>query len=91
MDAFGESISFDQRLYRHDIRGSIAHAEMLASVGLLSEQEADLITETLREIEKELALETLGENFIPLEVEMIKSAQIFACGFATRLIRWTRN
>ena len=29
LEAFAESISFDRRLYRHDIRGSIAHAEML--------------------------------------------------------------
>ncbi len=65
MEAFGESISFDQRLYRHDIRGSIAHAEMLASVGLLSEQEADLITETLREIEKEL-----DANHLPIRYEL---------------------
>lgn len=65
MEAFGESISFDQRLYRHDIRGSIAHAEMLASVGLLSEQEADLIAETLREIEKEL-----DANHLPIRYEL---------------------
>ena len=65
MEAFGESISFDQRLYRHDIRGSIAHAEMLASVGLLSEQEADLITETLREIEKEI-----DANHLPIRYEL---------------------
>lgn len=65
MEAFGESISFDQRLYRHDIRGSIAHAEMLASVGLLSEQEAGLITETLREIEKEL-----DANHLPIRYEL---------------------
>ncbi len=31
LEAYAESISFDRRLYRQDIRGSIAHAEMLAS------------------------------------------------------------
>ncbi len=54
LEAFAESISFDRRLYRHDIRGSIAHAEMLASVGLLSADEFALIRDTLKEIETEL-------------------------------------
>jgi argininosuccinate lyase len=42
--AFSESISFDWRLWRQDIRGSIAHATMLRSIGVLSAKE-------LREIE----------------------------------------
>ena len=51
--AFGESISFDHRLYRQDIAGSIAHATMLAEVGLLSDEERDAICQRLREIEAE--------------------------------------
>ncbi|MEM9645638.1 MAG: argininosuccinate lyase, partial [Planctomycetota bacterium] len=35
LEAYAESISFDSRLYTQDIRGSIAHAEMLADVGLI--------------------------------------------------------
>ena len=41
--AFGESISFDQRLYRHDIAGSIAHARALVSAGILTQDEFDQI------------------------------------------------
>ena len=33
---YGESVSFDRRLYRHDIAGSIAHASALASAGILA-------------------------------------------------------
>jgi argininosuccinate lyase len=55
VERFTESISFDHRLYRQDIRGSIAHAEMLASVELISETELDQIVSTLREIEEQLA------------------------------------
>ena len=33
---FTASVTFDRRLYRHDIQGSIAHAQMLAKVGLLT-------------------------------------------------------
>jgi len=43
MIRFSESVSFDQRLARYDIRGSKAHARMLAHVGLLSETEAERI------------------------------------------------
>ena len=35
---FNESLSFDQKFYRQDIRGSIAHVTMLARQGVLSEQ-----------------------------------------------------
>ena len=41
VQAYGESISFDWRLYAHDIRGSIAHARMLAHVGIISDEECD--------------------------------------------------
>jgi len=40
VEAFTASINFDQRLYRHDIAGSIAHARMLAHVGIISEAES---------------------------------------------------
>ena len=39
VEQFTESVSFDRRLYREDIRGSIAHAEMLTRCGLISEPE----------------------------------------------------
>src|SRR5438105_13413659 len=50
VEAFTESISFDRRLYRHDIRASQAHARMLAEVGLLTTAEAEQITAALNEI-----------------------------------------
>ena len=50
VEAFTESISFDKRLYRHDIQGSQAHARMLAEVGLLTAAEAEQIVTALNEI-----------------------------------------
>ena len=47
---FNASISFDQRLYRQDIRGSIAHVTMLAASGILSNIEKDQIIEGLTSI-----------------------------------------
>ena len=51
---FSESISFDQRLYRHDIAGSIAHAAALAQAGIISGAEKKKIESGLREIQKEI-------------------------------------
>lgn len=50
VEKFTESVSYDQRLYQHDIRGSIAHATMLAKVGVLSEDEKNQILAGLTEI-----------------------------------------
>ena len=49
-DAFHSSAAFDQRLYRQDITGSIAHAEMLGRQNIISEADADIIIKTLEQI-----------------------------------------
>lgn len=51
---FTASVDFDQRLYRHDIMGSIAHATMLAKVGVLTAHECDTVVAGLQAIEKEI-------------------------------------
>ncbi|MBM7853877.1 argininosuccinate lyase [Desulfohalotomaculum tongense] len=50
LDDFHSSISFDQRLYKYDITGSIAHAKMLARVGVISDREAEQIVAGLKAI-----------------------------------------
>ena len=52
--SYGESLSFDRRLYGHDIAGSIAHATMLAEVGLISEAELGAIRAGLEQIGLEI-------------------------------------
>lgn len=54
LERFAQSIEFDRRLYRHDIRGSIVHARMLERVRLLTADEAEAIVTTLGEIEGEI-------------------------------------
>ena len=49
-DSFNSSISFDSRLYRQDIQGSIAHASMLSKQGIISFDEADSIISALQQI-----------------------------------------
>lgn len=54
VELFTESISYDKRLYHHDIVGSIAHARMLADVGLLTAEEFVSIERELLDIEKQI-------------------------------------
>ena len=51
---FTESISFDRRLWRHDILGSLAHAAMLRKIGVLSKAEAGAIARGLKTIAREI-------------------------------------
>ena len=51
---FNESLSFDQKFYRQDIRGSIAHVKMLAKQGILSEKDRDDIIRGLEGILEDL-------------------------------------
>ena len=48
------SVEFDQRMYRQDIQGSVAHATMLCKVGVLTEQERDDIIQGLSEIQADI-------------------------------------
>ncbi|MCL4132618.1 UNVERIFIED_CONTAM: hypothetical protein GTU68_034632, partial [Idotea baltica] len=54
VERFTESISFDLRLYRQDIAGSIAHANMLADQGILTAAERDQIESNLTDIKNEI-------------------------------------
>ncbi len=58
VEDFTQSISYDQRLYRHDIMGSMAHARMLARQGLISDDERDAIINGLDAINREIAAGT---------------------------------
>jgi len=51
---FNASISFDRKFYRQDMEGSMAHVKMLASAGILTEEERDLILEGIEGILKDV-------------------------------------
>ena len=57
---FNASIGFDQRLYNEDINGSIAHVTMLASTGIVTEDERDLIIDGLEQIREEIRNSMIG-------------------------------
>ena len=54
LDEFNASLPFDKELYLEDIEGSIAHSQMLASQGIITQNEADKIKKGLLEIKKEI-------------------------------------
>ena len=62
---FNASISYDCRMYREDIAGSIAHAKMLAAHGIISKEDQDKITKGLLSIKKEI-----DEGTFPFSVEL---------------------
>ena len=65
---FNSSISFDARMYKEDIAGSIAHATMLGKCGIIEESEADKIVSALKEISADI---TSGVLAIDPEAEDI--------------------
>ena len=54
VEAFTSSIDFDRRLYPYDIEGSVAHCRMLAHVGVVSEDEAEILVGGLWQIKRDL-------------------------------------
>lgn len=54
VENFNESLSFDHRFYKQDIRGSIAHVKMLAKQNILTDNERDKIIEGLKSIEADI-------------------------------------
>src|SRR5690349_22552845 len=73
--SFVESISYDRRIYKQDIAGSIAHATMLAKVGLITDADRDQIIAGLKSIEKDIESgnftfdETLEDIHMVVEAE----------------------
>jgi len=74
--AFSESISFDWRLWRQDIRGSIAHAAMLARIGILTPQERDAIHAGLQQIAHEIEQDAFPWNPALEDVHMNIEAEL---------------
>lgn len=92
LEAFGESISFDQRLFRHDVKGSIAHARMLAKQGLLTDEEFSSIETGLREIEAEIEQGKMEFRFELEDIHMhIESALIERLGDVGRKLHTARS
>lgn len=80
VESFTESISFDHRLWRYDIEGSIAHAKMLGKQGIIPKRETEKIIKGLNDIAKKFEArkfrfnEALEDIHMNIESALIKSA-----------------
>ena len=69
-DDFNSSIHIDSRMYKEDIKGSCAHAAMLAEVGILTAAEADAIIAALEQISKDIESGRLAINMNAEDIHM---------------------
>ncbi|MFN3165754.1 MAG: argininosuccinate lyase [Phycisphaeraceae bacterium] len=92
---FVASLDYDKRLYKHDIRGSKAHAAMLEKVGLITADDLSAITAGLDEIEKEI--DEQGDAWPGWKVELedvhmcVEAALIEKAGDAGRKLHTGRS
>lgn len=92
---FVESLSYDTRMYRHDIAGSVAHARMLKEVGLITADDLKAIERGLKEIEKEISQQ--GDDWGGWNVELedvhmcVEAALIAKIGDAGRKLHTGRS
>src|SRR4030065_182946 len=86
------SLPFDRRLYRQDIRGSLAHARMLAKQGIITDKEAEAIAAGLLSIQKEIE-----QGKFPFKAELedihmaVESRLIEVAGEAGRKLHTARS
>lgn len=75
VDDFNSSIRFDERLYKHDIQGSIAHVTMLAKQSIITDSDRDMIVQGLNgllvEIEAGQVTFTISEEDIHMNLEKL--------------------
>ncbi len=73
---FNSSISFDSRLYKQDIQGSVAHAKMLSKQGIIAQNEADKIVNELNKIKKEIDNNTIAIDANAEDIHMFIEAEL---------------
>ena len=74
VNAFNSSISFDGRMYRHDIMGSIAHAEMLGRCGIISEEDSKILVNELKKVLEDIEKGTVELDMNAEDIHMFIEA-----------------
>lgn len=75
-DMFNSSISFDHRMFKEDITGSIAHAKMLCKCGIISNEDKDDIIKGLNEILDEILSGKLEIDFKAEDIHMFIESEL---------------
>ena len=89
---FHSSIGFDQRLYRHDINGSIAHAQMLGKQGIIPQPDSEKIVKTLGNILDDIETGTLKIDLTAEDIHsFVESELISRIGDAGRRLHTGRS
>ncbi len=89
---FVESLSYDVRLYKYDIEGSIAHAKMLSEEGLIKEGEFDVIKAGLLEVQKDIESGKLEFDIVYEDIHMaIEAALVEKTGDIGRKLHTGRS
>ena len=92
VESFTESISFDQRLYKYDIEGSIAHTTMLAKCNLITNREKDMIIKGLKGILKDIEIGKLKLKTEHEDIHMnIESALVKRIGNVAKKLHTARS
>ena len=86
VDAFNASINYDKRLYQEDIRGSIAHANMLVKCGIIPEADGKKIAAGLQDILKDI--EAGNFEFSVAHGSGMRGQDCIRPGAATTRWRW---
>lgn len=76
VNAFNSSISFDARMYKHDIMGSLAHAKMLEKQGIIDKKNLEEIQEGLNSILNELNDGTLEFDYHAEDIHMFIESEL---------------
>lgn len=76
VNAFNSSISFDGRMYRNDIQGSIAHATMLGQCGIISVSDSEKIIEGLKKILADIESGKLEMDMTAEDIHMFIEAEL---------------
>ena len=92
MEAFSSSIEYDQRLYAHDIAGSIAHCQMLANQKIISDSDANILVNGLKTIQKEIESENFKLDPALEDIHMhIESRLAEICGETAKKLHTARS
>lgn len=76
VNAFNSSISFDSRMYKHDITGSIAHAQMLGKTGIIAQEDSEKIISGLKDILADIENGSLEFDMTAEDIHMFIEAEL---------------
>lgn len=89
---FNSSINVDQHMYAHDIKGSIAHVQMLAKMGIIPREDKDCIITTLQAIQKDIESGTLQIDEKAEDIHMFIEGELTKrCGDAGKRLHTARS